>query len=337
LSSTKLKDLLGCIRRDERVIIPPMVGYDAGVHRFGDILMVVSTDPCMGVPEEWFGWLMVHYAASDVALFGSKPEFCTINLLGSGTTKASQFRKAMKQACNATKELNMAIVGGHTGTYNSLRGMIGVCTAYGMINSDNVKTPAKARPGDSILCTKSIGLETLVNFSLMQKELARKLFGKKISKALSERVKTQSCVKEALLMAEFLGVRAMHDATEEGVVTALNELANASDLGFEVKNEQLPITSEMRKLQEHFNLSERQILSTSSTGTVLASIDPQIKNEIIEKLKAEGIEATIIGNFTKQKKRVLIKKGKSLAFPKTADDPYELVMSGTVEKLQPIS
>jgi hydrogenase maturation factor len=48
---------------DTRVIIPPLIGYDAGVHRVGDQYLVVATDPCTGVPPEWFGWLLINYAA----------------------------------------------------------------------------------------------------------------------------------------------------------------------------------------------------------------------------------------------------------------------------------
>ena len=81
LDSEELKKLLSCIRKDPRVVVPPMPGYDAGVHLIGDKYLVVATDPCIGVPEEWFGWLLIHYAASDVALFGAKPEFCTVTLL----------------------------------------------------------------------------------------------------------------------------------------------------------------------------------------------------------------------------------------------------------------
>ena len=83
LHSAELKKLLSCIKKDSRVVIPPMVGYDSGVHLLGDKYVVVASDPCIGVPEEWFGYLLVNYAASDLALSGAKPEFCTINLLGS--------------------------------------------------------------------------------------------------------------------------------------------------------------------------------------------------------------------------------------------------------------
>ena len=47
----------------------------------------------------------------------------------------------------------------------------------------------------------------------------------------AKQVYMQSCVKEALELAEIEGVHAMHDATEGGFVAALNELAQASKLG----------------------------------------------------------------------------------------------------------
>ena len=117
----ELKRLLSCIKKDSRVVIPPMIGYDSGVHAVDGKYLVVASDPCTGVPEEWFGFLLVNYAASDVTLSGAKPEFCTINLLGPPETKPVTFQKIMKQTCQAADELKIAIVRGHTGTYDSLK------------------------------------------------------------------------------------------------------------------------------------------------------------------------------------------------------------------------
>ena len=158
--------MLDCIKKDFRVIVPPMIGYDAGVHLLHGKYVAVATDPCTGVPEEWFGWLMIHYAASDVALFGAKPEFCTINLLGPIGTKPAVFQKIMKQTCSAADELGIAIVRGHTGMYDSLSGLLGVCTVYGTVEPKKLITPGNAKPGDLILCTKPLGLETVTNISL---------------------------------------------------------------------------------------------------------------------------------------------------------------------------
>jgi hydrogenase maturation factor len=66
----------------------------------------------------------------------------------------------------------------------------------------------------------------------------------------------------------------------------------------------------------------------SSTGTILAAVDPKAKENIQEALRKIGGHASVIGEFTENKSRILIKKGKETWFPETAVDPYSLIMSG---------
>jgi hydrogenase maturation factor len=264
LSNKDLQKLLVCIKKDQKVLIPPLPGYDSGVHLIGDgLYLVVSTDPCINVPQEWFGYLLIHYAASDVALFGAKPEFCTINLLGPLSTTPKTFFTVMKQACGAADDLGIAIITGHTGTYEGLSTVVGVCTAYGTIDKKNLITPAGARPGDYILCTKPLGLEIAVNLALLNHKLAEKLFETTRTKELSRLVPLESCVKEALTLAKTKSVHAMHDATEGGLTAALNELAEASNTGFRLECQKIPIVKETYALKKHFRLTDNQVLSMS--------------------------------------------------------------------------
>jgi len=328
LDTENLNKLLSYIKKDSRVIVPPMPGFDSGVHLIDDECLVVSTDPCIGVPEKWFGWLLIHYAASDVALFGARPEFCTINLLGAPSTKFETFHKVMRQVCKATEELKMAIVTGHTGTYEGLSTLIGVCTAYGTVAKEKLITPGGAKQGDYILCTKSIGLETVVNFALMHTALSERLFGAERTRELAELIYMQSCVREALLLAEVGGVHAMHDTTEGGLTAALNEMAEASKVGFKIDFEKIPMCKEAQTLRNWSKLSDEQVLSMSSTGTILAAISPEAKNRIEEELRKNNVEASFLGIFTKDMRHILMKNGKETAFPKKAEDPYERILSG---------
>lgn len=327
LSTENLKKLLSYIKKDSRVVIPPLPGFDSGVHLINDKYLIVSTDPCIGVPEEWFGWFLIHYVASDIALFGAEAEFCSINLLGPPLTKPQVFYRIMEQACSVAEELGTAVVTGHTGTYEGLSTLVGVCTAYGEVSKDKLITPGGAKPGDYILCTKPIGLEIVVNFALTRNALAKKLFGAKRTKELGQLVKMQSCVKEALLLAEIGGVHAMHDATEGGLTAALNEMAKASNVGFKLELEKLLIPDDVYVLRKHFHLSERQVLSMSSTGTILAAVDVEAKDKVTTELRKQGIEASVIGVFTKDVYRILLKDGEITIFPEKADDPYEKIMS----------
>jgi hydrogenase maturation factor len=326
LAAIELQKMLSCIIPDERVLVPPQIGFDAGVHRLGDKLVAVATDPCTGVPEEWFGWLLINYAASDIALFGAKPEFCTITLLGPQPTSPSRFQKIMAQTCNAAAELGIAIVRGHTAMYDSLKDLLGVCTVYGTVEPTRLITSGGAKPGDLILCTKPLGIETITNYALTHKEMARQLFGAQKQAEYGELVHIQSCVKEALALSEVEGVHAMHDVTEGGIVTALNELAETSKTGFRIQQENIAIPNEALLLQKHLGLSDVQMLSFSSTGTILAAVSSNAKQKVTEALHKLGLTAFFIGEFTNTKQRIIVQNNIGKAYPNQAVDPYTAIM-----------
>jgi hydrogenase maturation factor len=327
LSDAKLNEIFRHIKRNEKVVISPSPGYDSGVHLLDENhFLVVSTDPCIGVPERWFGWLLVHYAASDVALFGATPEFCTITLLGPMQAEADDFKAIMMQVFSAVDDLCMTVVTGHSGTYDGISTFVGSCTAYGKVAKENLITPGGAQAGDSILCTKNLGLETAVSFTFKRGRDAEKLFGLTRTRILQKLVTSQSCVKEASLLAGLDGVHSMHDASEGGFVAALNEMARNSGLGIRIEWEMLPILNEVLTLQKSFNLNQREILSISSTGTLLAAVDPIAKDVALKKLEEQGIEAHCIGAFTKSKESILVKGHRCSTFPKMPEDPYAKIM-----------
>jgi hydrogenase maturation factor len=333
LSNEDLKRLLDCIKKDPKVVVTPQLGFDSGVHVLDDKgkYLVVSNDPCIGVPDEWFGWLLINYVASDVALFGAKMEYCTINLLGSPSTEAKVFHKVMEQACAAADQLDVKIVSGHTGTYEGITKLVGVCTGYGRVNKNELRTPAGAQPNDLIACVKPVGLETVVNFALARRVLAEKLFGAERTKKLAKLVSLQSCVKEALSLAKIGGVNALHDATEGGLVAALNEVAEVSAVGFAVDWDKLLIPKEVNALRDAFGLSDTQVLSMSSTGTILAAVSPEARREVERAARRLGVEARFLGSFTKSKSRILVKNNKERAFPREADDAYTKLLESKVD------
>jgi hydrogenase maturation factor len=143
-------------------------------------------------------------------------------------------------------------------------------------------------------------------------------------------VKMESCVKEALSLAEIGGVHALHDATEGGLTNALNEVAEASDLGFRIDFEDLPITPELHALQKRFSLSMEQLLSTSSTGMIIAAVEKQKQPIVEETLQNQGVPFSFVGTFTECKDRVIEWKSGSTPFPRVADDPYGKILSGKV-------
>jgi hydrogenase expression/formation protein HypE len=326
-----LTDVLRCIKSPRDVLVPPLPGFDCGVHKLGkERCVVVATDPCINVPMEHFGWLLLHYSASDVSVFGASPQFCTINLLGPPRTHPQVFRDIMRQVCAAAEDLRTTIITGHTGIYDGIDTLLGVCTAYGFLRTRDLITPAGARPGDLILCTKPIGLELLTNLAIRRKTLATKLFGTRRTRYLAGRIRAQSCVREAHMLARSGAVSAMHDVTEGGLVAALGEMANASDVGFSLNYQDFYLLSELKKLAKHFDLSRDQLLSMSSTGTLLAAISPRHKERILKMLASKGVHPQVVGAFTKSKQRIIRYNRRETGFPVDFDDPYaEIIGTGS--------
>jgi hydrogenase maturation factor len=322
----ELQEIISCVTSNQNVVIPPQPGFDAGVHILDpDTYLVIATDPCIGVPRSWFGWLMIHYSASDVALFGAKPQFCTINLLGPQGTEKTRFIEIMDQACQACAALGITIITGHTGTYNGISKMVATCTVYGKVPTNQLITPGGAQPEDNILLTKPIGLETLINYTFTHQDEARQLFGAGSVSRTLQQIPLQSCVEDALLLAAN-GVSAMHDATEGGLIAALHEMADASHLGFSVEVAKLPFTPETQQLSQYFRLSQVQKLSMSSTGTLLAAIAPQQTAKAIHVLKSAGLQPQVIGQFKKDiNTRVLSTEKRETPFPHQSNDPYALL------------
>ena len=114
----------------------------------------------------------------------------------------------------------------------------------------------------------------------------------------------------------------MHDATEGGVISALNEVAEASDVGFTVDWSSFVFPKQVQILKEVYHLTLVQLLSMSSTGTFLAAVAPEAKDEVESVLRRTGVNFSFLGCFTKKHSRILVKDGKKTVFQQVADDPY---------------
>ncbi len=109
-----------------------------------------------------------------------------------------------------------------------------------------------------------------------------------------------SVVQEALLAAEH-GVTAMHDPTEGGVAMGLYEIAEASEVLFEVNLDKIPILPSTAALCDYFGLNP---LGLISSGTLLLTIAEENWQGLAKAFRAQGLTATSIGR---------VKPGKGIA------------------------
>lgn len=147
--------------RSKRVVVEPALGLDFGVVRLGGgraggRFLIVSSDPITGVSER-AGWYAVNVSANDVATSGTRPEFMQSVILLPEEATERDVRQLSSEMHGTAKELGIAIVGGHTELTPGLHRPIVVTTAFAV--ADSYVTAAGARAGDTLMMTKTAGVE----------------------------------------------------------------------------------------------------------------------------------------------------------------------------------
>lgn len=312
--------------KDSSVIVPPLTGVDAGVIDIGDgKVLIVAEDPIFtipGLPLEMFGWYTVHIGASDVAVMGIKPRYMTYSLLMPPETAVEEFRTIVDSIHRSAVELEIAIVGGHTGYYPGfVAPTIGGITVFAIAERDRYVTPAGACPDDDVILTKGPAIETAAILSITREGELLESYPVELvnrAKALS---KQMSVVRDALTAMETGGVTAMHDATEGGVIGGLFEVANASNVGMEIDESLIIYPDEVRMVCDAFALDP---LEAIAEGSLLITAMGEYSDKIILNLKESGIKASVIGKVKSNQDDRYIKRRDGTVIPIAipAQDPF---------------
>jgi hydrogenase expression/formation protein HypE len=280
------------------------VGEDCSVIDFGEYECVISTDPITGADKN-IGKLAVHINCNDIASCGVAPMGILVTILAPENTTLEEIKAVMDEIRQEAKSLNVEILGGHTEVTAAVNKLIVSCTVIGKSEKGKAVTSSGAEVGDDIVVTKSLALE---GTSILVNDYEERIKGYLDSEEIGEAERYAnllSVVSEGLLAGEF-GVHAMHDITEGGVLGALWEMAEASSVGFRVYEEKMPVTSVTRKVCSIFNVDP---LGLISSGSMLITVNDG--EALVNKLKSNGIEGTVVGNITKES-GIIVRSGQEV-------------------------
>ncbi len=307
---------LGFKRKE--VILGPSFGEDGAIIEIGDKAIVSSVDPITGAIKR-IGWLAVNICANDVATFGVKPTFFSSCILLPESSDEHVLEEICRQIDEAARRLEMAVIGGHTEVTPELTHPIIVGYCVGVTKKGDYVTSGGAKAGDQLILTKTAGIEGTAILATEKYEKLKKAIDNKMLISAKSFFDKISVVDDALIAFKCGGVDAMHDPTEGGILGGIHEMADASRLGVKIYQEKIPIAKETLKICSFFEIDPLQLISS---GALLIAARKGKSQEIIEKLRARGINASIIGEFVEnQEIRILInRKGKELQLPKPKYD-----------------
>ncbi len=280
-------------RKSRSLLIGPGIGRDAAAIRYGNKVLVFSTDPITGTATH-IGRHSVHINANDIATAGARPKWYLCTILLPPDTDEISLRQIMVDVDNAAKGLGIAVVGGHTEVTPGLTRpiiagfMIGETTKQRLLSSEG------GREGDKVLLTKTAGLEGTALLATDYGNKLKDLKPKTLDRArkFSEQI---SVVKEALTAARVKGVHAMHDPTEGGVLNGLWELAKASNLGIEVDADRIPVAPETGRVCRVLGLDPLRLMSS---GSLLVAADPAKAETVARVLKRIPVRVSEVGRLT---------------------------------------
>ncbi len=302
-------------------MVRPGIGRDAAIIKYRGRVLVFSTDPITGTPTH-IGAHSVIINANDVATTGAKPTWYLCTLLLPPGTRESSLRQVMMEIDQAARGLGIAVVGGHTEVTWGLSRPVIAGFMVGESTKDRVLSVEGGREGDTILLTRTAGLEGTAILASDYPERLKKIPERTLEKArgFSNRI---SVVGEALRVARVAGVHALHDPTEGGVLNGLWELATASRLGIEAWADRIPVAPETRVVCSRLRLDPLKLMSS---GSLLIAVQPSAVNRVARVLGKSRVLVSGVGRLvSRERGRYVVRGGRRLrlkAVPR--DELYRL-------------
>jgi len=305
---------LGAKRR--QVLQGPRRGLDNAILSLpGGRVMILTTDPVSMIPAlgpKTSAWLSVHLIASDYTTSGAAPEYASFTFNFPAATDPSARDSYLEYVGEACEDIGVSIVAGHTGSYPGADfTVIGGGTMFGLAERGTYVDPSMARKGDLILMTKGAAIEAAASLANSFPRFTRKVLGDSLAAKARGLVGSCSTVKDALTAASVgLGegrVSSMHDATEGGVLGAMDEMAAACEKSFVVDPCEIPITPEATGVCSAFGLDP---LRTMGEGALLLTCARKSVAELKDSLSAARLQVAEIGEVRVGSGLILSERGK---------------------------
>ena len=116
-----------------------------------------------------------------------------------------------------------------------------------------------------------------------------------------------SIIPEAKIAAAYAGTSAMHDITEGGLATALEELSIAGGRSIRVNTDNIPVYPETQKICSLLDINP---LGLIGSGSLLICCRSKDSIKIMKDIAAAGIEITPIGEVMDRSQGIKAYKGK---------------------------
>ncbi len=241
------------------------------------------------------GRLAVTGTVNDLAMSGARPLHIAAGFVIEEGLEQEVLSRIAASMREAAAEAGVDIVAGDTKVVErgAADGLFITTCGIGTVSAGVEISAAAARPGDAVLVSGSLGDHGTT--ILCQRE------GMSLESDLESDCAPLNGLVEAMLSASGEEIHCLRDPTRGGLAAVLNEIATASGVAIEIKEEHLPIRSQVRAACELLGLDP---LVLANEGKLVAFVDAGAANVVLEAMRAHprGREAAIIGSVAAAEK-----------------------------------
>ena len=253
--------------------------------------MVIATDSHVVSPLFFpggdIGCLSVHGTINDVAMAGARPLYLAAGFIIEEGFPLADLKRVVDSMALASREADVPIVTGDTKVVEQGKGdgLFITTTGVGVVPAGVEISGHRARPGDRILLSGSIGDHGM---AVMSKRESLEF----TTDLVSDTAALHTLV--AAMVAAAPGIRCLRDPTRGGLATTLNELATQSGVGMTIDEAAIRVLPQVEAACEFLGLDP---LYVANEGKLVCICAPDDEAALLAAMRAHplGAHAAAIG------------------------------------------
>ncbi len=276
---------------------------DAAVFELGSGRLAMSTDSFVVQPLFFpggsIGTLAVNGTVNDLAVSGADPKFLSASFILEEGFPLNKLAAIVQAMADAAATAGVKIVTGDTKVVE--RGHGDGCyintAGVGLLREAVSVGPHRARPGDAILVSGTIGDHGMAIMSVRE--------GLEFESQIRSDCAALNGMIAEVLDAAGPAVHAMRDPTRGGLASTLNEIATASAVGVAIDERALPVRPEVQSACELLGLDPVYV---ANEGKAVFFVAGEVADRVLTILRAHplGRDAARIGKATAEHPRMLV-------------------------------
>lgn len=261
---------------------------------------LISANAVLYGDEKDLGVFALAQVMNDLATRGAKTAGVSLHIMLPPYAYESRLKAMVDYVARASQAHGVEVMCAKAEVSPVINKAVVYMNGIGKLNKGDLIQSCTGKANQDIVLLKWIGLEGTFRVMREKEEELSKRFIPTFLHRVSQ-MEEEIFSADAMEIAKAYGVSAMHQITSGGILAALWELAESSNIGLEVDLKKMSIRQETVEICEFCHLNPYQL---TSAGSVL--IVAEKGEELVQKYAELGIQANVLGKTTVDTARIIL-------------------------------